>query len=119
MSLRKKSTTTEASIAASQANGRRSHGPATPEGRERIRAAHTRHGFYSQAEAMALTCLGEDPADLERLRRNLHRQLAASQPFGGGTGRAFGAGGLAMEARQPHARGLCAAPGQGREPDAG
>ena len=81
MSLRKKSKTTEASIAASQANGRRSHGPATPEGRERIRAARTRHGFYSQAEAMALTCLGEDPADLERLRRNLHNNLQPPSPL--------------------------------------
>jgi len=55
-----------------QANGKRSHGPATPEGRERIRAANIRHGFYSKAEAVALACLGEDPADLERLRKNLH-----------------------------------------------
>jgi len=62
-------------IAANQANGRRSHGPATPEGRERIRAANTRHGFYSQAEAVALTCLGEDPAELERLRNDLQGDL--------------------------------------------
>ncbi len=81
MSLRKKSTMTEESIAAHQANGRWSHGPATPEGRERIRAANTRHGLYSQAEAMALTCLGEDPADLERLRRNLHNNLQPPSPL--------------------------------------
>ena len=81
MSLRKKSTMTEESIAASQANGRESHGPATFEGRERIRAARTRHGFYSQAEAMALTCLGEDPADLERLRKNLHNNLQPPSPL--------------------------------------
>src|SRR5208283_3855886 len=62
---------------ANQANGRRSHGPATPEGRARIREANTRHGFYSQAEAVALACLGEDPADLERLRANLHGDFAA------------------------------------------
>ena len=81
MSLRKKSTMTEESIAAHQANGRQSHGPATFEGRERIRAANTRHGLYSQAEAMALTCLGEDPADLERLRRNLHNNLQPPSPL--------------------------------------
>ena len=72
MSLRKKTTMTQEKIAANQANGRRSHGPATPQGRERIRAANTRHGFYSQAEAVALACLGEDAAELERLRQNLH-----------------------------------------------
>ena len=77
MSLTKKRTLTAKRIAANQANGRRSHGPATPEGRARIREANTRHGFYSQAEAVALACLGEDPADLERLRANLHGDFAA------------------------------------------
>ncbi len=81
MSLRKKSTMTEEGIAARQANGRQSHGPATPEGRERIRAAHTHHGFYSQAETAALTCLGEDPADLERRRRNLYNNLQPPSPL--------------------------------------
>jgi len=63
---------TQERVAANQANGKRSHGPATPEGRERIRANNIRHGLYSQAETVALVCLGEDPADLERLRQNLH-----------------------------------------------
>ena len=71
MSLRKKSTMTPKKISANRVNARRSHGPATPEGRERIRAAHTRHGLYSQAKTVALTCLGEDPAELERLRADL------------------------------------------------
>jgi hypothetical protein len=71
MSLTKKPTMTKKRVAASQANGKRSHGPATPQGRKRIREANTRHGFYSQAQAVALACLGEDPADLERLRKNL------------------------------------------------
>jgi hypothetical protein len=75
MSLRKKQTMTRRKIFANQANGKQSHGPATPQGRERIRAANIRHGFYSKAEAVALTCLGEDPADLERLRKNLHANL--------------------------------------------
>ena len=75
MSLTKKPTMTAKRIAANKANGKLSHGPATPQGRERIRAANIRHGFYSKAEAVALTCLGEDPADLERLRQNLHEEL--------------------------------------------
>jgi hypothetical protein len=78
MSLRKKATMTIKKISANRANGRRSQGPATPTGRERIRAAHIRHGFYSQAKDVALACLGEDPADLERLRKNLHDRAQAS-----------------------------------------
>ncbi len=79
MSLTKKKTMTQKKIFANQANGKRSHGPATPEGRERIRAANIRHGFYSEAETVALTCLGEDPADLERLRKNLHDESESSR----------------------------------------
>ncbi len=45
MSLTKKRTLTEKRIAANQANGRRSHGPVTVKGRERIRNANLRHGF--------------------------------------------------------------------------
>ena len=78
MSLTRKPTMTKKRIAASQANGRRSHGPATPQGRERIRAANIRHGFYSQAEAVALACLGENPAELESLRQNLHDDLVSA-----------------------------------------
>ena len=75
MSLRKKATMTEEKLFANRWNAKRSKGPATPEGRERIRAANTRHGFYSPAEAVALACLGEDPAELERLRQKLHGDL--------------------------------------------
>jgi hypothetical protein len=75
MSLRKKQTMTGRKISANKANGKHSKGPATPEGRKQIREANTRHGFYSQPEAVALVCLGEDPADLERLRKNLHDGL--------------------------------------------
>jgi hypothetical protein len=71
MSLRKKVTMTEKGIVARRANGKASKGPATPAGRHRIREANTRHGLYSQAEAVALACLGEDPDDLARLRQNL------------------------------------------------
>jgi len=75
MSLRKKQTMTRRKISANQSNGKHSKCPATPAGRERIRAANIRHGFYSQAEAVALLCPGEDPAELEALRQNLHDGL--------------------------------------------
>jgi len=65
MSLRKKPTITAKRIAASQTNGRRSRGPATREGRERIRDANTRHGFYSQAEGVALRASGEKPEEFD------------------------------------------------------
>ena len=43
----------------------------TDEGRERIRAAHLRHGFYAQAEEVALRALGEDPAQFQELLEGL------------------------------------------------
>ena len=82
MSLRKKQTMTPEKIFANRANGKGSQGPATPEGRERIREANTRHGFYSQDEAVALKCLGEDPAELDRLRANLHDALQLPSALG-------------------------------------
>ena len=75
MSLRKKATMTEEKLFANRFNAKRSEGPATSEGREQIREANTRHGFYSAAEAVALACLGEDPDELERLRHRLHGDL--------------------------------------------
>jgi len=45
MSLIKKHEVTEKQLAANRRNQRLSHGPVTAEGRERIRAAHLRHGF--------------------------------------------------------------------------
>jgi hypothetical protein len=77
MSLRRKTTITTRKISANRANARLSKGPATAAGLEQLRAANTRHGLYSQAEAVALTCLGEDPAEFESLRQNLY---ADSQP---------------------------------------
>jgi hypothetical protein len=63
---------TEKRIAAHQANGALSPGPVTAPGRARIRAANLRHGFYSPAEAVALTRLGNDPAEIETLRQDVH-----------------------------------------------
>ena len=75
MSLRKKTTMREKSIAVRRANGRLSHGPVTTQGRTRIRETKTRHGFYSQGEALALACLGEDPDELQRLRMRLYEDM--------------------------------------------
>jgi hypothetical protein len=71
MSLVKKPALTQRRLAAIQSNGRLSHGPATHEGMERMRAANLRHGFYSQAQGEALRALGEDPAEFEHLLESL------------------------------------------------
>ena len=81
MSLRKKPTITAKRVAASQANGRRSRGPATPQGRERIRDANTRHGFYSQAEGVALRALGEDPAEFDAVVKALIEKWQPANGF--------------------------------------
>ena len=71
MSLVKGAVLTPEKLAANQANARQSHGPATPEGVERMRAANTRHGYYSQAPGAEMHVLGEDPEDFERLFESL------------------------------------------------
>jgi hypothetical protein len=71
MSLRKKATITEKSVAASRANGRRSRGPSGVERREQIRGALLRHGFDTQAEEAAMLALGEDPAHFQELLEGL------------------------------------------------
>jgi len=60
---------TEKNLAAHRANARHSHGPVTAQGKEYIRAANLRHGFYSEQSDSALRALGEDPAELEALRQ--------------------------------------------------
>ena len=67
MSLVKSPRMTEKKLAANRRNRKLAHGPATAEGRERIRAAQLRHGFYAQAEVVALRALGEDPAQFQDL----------------------------------------------------
>ncbi len=67
MSLIKKPEMTEANRAAHRANGRKSHGARTPQGKERARAANLRHGYYSDIRDEAIVALGEDPAKLRRL----------------------------------------------------
>ncbi|MGD0223683.1 MAG: hypothetical protein ABSF71_15225 [Terriglobia bacterium] len=58
---------TEKKIAANLRNLKLCHGPVTEEGRERIRAANLRHGFYAEAEEAAMLALGEDPAQFQEL----------------------------------------------------
>jgi len=71
MSLVKKPEMTEKKLAANARNRKHAHGPATVEGRERIRAALLRHGFYAQAEEVAMRALGEDPAQYQELLEEL------------------------------------------------
>ncbi len=71
MSLTKRPTMTEKRIASSRANGRRSRGARTTEGRARAAAANLRHGFYSPAQGAVLVALGEDPARFEDLLDSL------------------------------------------------
>jgi hypothetical protein len=58
---------TEKKIASSRANGRRSRGARTSEGKARAAAANLRHGFYSQAQSEILAALGEEPERFEYL----------------------------------------------------
>src|ERR1035441_1824628 len=62
---------TEKQLAANRRNQKLCHGPVTVEGRERIRTAHLRHGFYAQAEEVALRALGEEPAHFQELLEGL------------------------------------------------
>ena len=71
MSLIKRRALTAKQLAANRRNQKFCHGPTTAEGRERIRAAHLRHGFYTQHEEVALLALGEDPAHYQDLVEGL------------------------------------------------
>ena len=53
-------------MAAKRSNGRKSRGPATAAGKARAAAANVQHGYYSKAAEVALTALGEDPAEFKR-----------------------------------------------------
>jgi hypothetical protein len=71
MSLVKKQTMTPRKLAANRANAQFSRGPVTPEGKERMRAAHLRHGFYARAGVESLVALGEDPVEFQALVESL------------------------------------------------
>lgn len=83
MSLIKRRTMTGKQLAAARANGRRSQGPATRQGRENVRAANLRHGLYSQSEDVVLESLGEDPEGFRKMRLGMYSSwplAASSQP---------------------------------------
>ena len=71
MSLVRSPRMTAKKVAANRRNQKLCHGPATAEGRERIRAVHLRHGFYAPAEEVALRALGEEPAQFQELLEGL------------------------------------------------
>ena len=71
MPLVKRPEITEKKLAANRRNLQLSHGALTEEGRERIRAAHLRHGFHAPAEGMALQALGEEPSQFQALLEGL------------------------------------------------
>ncbi len=75
MSLVKKPTMTEEKLAANQRNAPLSRGPVTPEGKQRSRAAHLRHGLNAKPQDWALQCLGEDPERFEELREELGQEF--------------------------------------------
>jgi hypothetical protein len=85
MSLVKSPEPTPEKLAANQANARQSQGPATPEGVERIRAANTRHGFYSKARGAEMHLLGEDKREFVRLDPAvILREISAWRATGSG-----------------------------------
>lgn len=67
MSLMKQAQSTDKKSASRRRNGRQSRGAKTAEGKERIRAANLKHGYYSKVREEALVSLGEDPKDLAAL----------------------------------------------------
>ncbi len=71
---------TEKNLAAHRQNGRQSRGAATPQGKERARAANLRHGYYSKVNDQALTALGEDPQALAALIAGAHEQWRPANP---------------------------------------
>ncbi len=75
MSLVKKPEMTEKNLAAHRANGQKTQGPVTPEGKANSAAANLRHGFYCQAPNRALAALGEDPEEYAGLMNSLENNL--------------------------------------------
>ena len=72
---------TENSTAARRSNGRKSRGATTAEGKERIRAANLKHGYYSKVREEALVALGEDPKELAALIAGAHEQFQPANAY--------------------------------------
>jgi len=71
MPLIKRRETTEKQLAANRRNQQLCNEVLTDAGRERIRAAHLRHGFYARDVEVSMCALGEDPAQLQSLTEGL------------------------------------------------
>ena len=67
---------TEKQIAASRANGRKSNGAATPDGKARIVAANLKSGVYAESE----TLLWENAKDLEQLKAEYYDHHKPASP---------------------------------------
>ena len=74
-------TMTEKNLEAHQRNAQQSHGAATPEGKERARAANLQHGYYSEKRDEALVALGEDPAALAALAEGARQQFRPANAY--------------------------------------
>jgi hypothetical protein len=77
MSLIKKRTMTPAALEACRANAQRSHGAATPAGKDRARVVKMRHGFYSRKAPEALRLLSEYPTEFASLIATLDKDSRA------------------------------------------
>lgn len=78
MSLVKSPRMTPKKVAQIRRMQKLSKGPATPAGRERVRDARLKHGFYSKSEEVALRALGEDPADFLAVLEGLRGKMGAA-----------------------------------------
>jgi hypothetical protein len=63
-------------IAASRANGQKSHGPVTPEGKSKCRFNALKHGIHPQTQVM----FDENAEDLAELAAELHEQYTPVDP---------------------------------------
>ena len=97
MALTRKRELNEKQLAAIRSNQKLTHGPATAETRDRIRAAHLRHGFCESAEAVALQSLGEEPREISGFAGGSLGHLQPKRRGAGGDGDPAGSGHLANE----------------------
>jgi hypothetical protein len=81
MSITAERTMTEKNLTAHRRNARKSRGPATAKGKERVRDAKLRHGFYSKDRDTALLALGEDPKELDAVAKAVRQQWQPANGF--------------------------------------
>ena len=81
MSLISKDNMSPEQIRADQANGRKSQGPVTEEGKMNIRRGHLKHGYYSQSFGESVAALGENREEYEALEADLVREWQPPNGF--------------------------------------